>query len=82
MRQTEPVPALLADIIQQLSQDSSPSVQMYISGPVALLGGIPTCGETPAPAASSQPDRSRHFSKPPLSRLDDHSSINAIVLDS
>jgi len=76
MRETEPIPALLVDILRRLSQDSSPSVKMYISESAALLGGISARGEKPAPAILSQPTRSRHFSKPPVSRHDDHLSID------
>jgi len=76
IRETEPIPALLVDILRRLSQDSSPSVKMYIPESAALLGGIPAHGEKLAPAVFSQPTRSRHFSKPPLSRLDDHLSID------
>jgi len=76
IRETEPIPALLVDILRRLSQDSSPSIKMYIPESAALLGGIPAHGEKLAPAVFSQPTRSRHFSKPPLSRLDDHLSID------
>jgi len=72
---TEPIPALLVDILRRLSQDSSPSVKMYIPESAALLGGIPAHGK-PAPAVFSQPTRSRHFSKPPLSQFDDQLSID------
>ncbi|KXN85478.1 Serine/threonine-protein phosphatase 2A 65 kDa regulatory subunit A beta isoform [Leucoagaricus sp. SymC.cos] len=91
VRESESVPDLLAEIIQRLSQDSSLSVRSFIPDPATLLGGqqsvtFPSSSEFVEPTATlpapGAPIRSRHFSKPPLPRLNssvsavDHSSID------
>lgn len=91
-RESESVPPLLAEIVQRLSQDSSLSVHIYIPDPATLLGGqqsvtFPSSDEVVEPTTSGQPTRSRHFSKPPLSRLNssasaaDHPGIGVQPMD-
>ncbi|KAJ3560918.1 hypothetical protein NP233_g10522 [Leucocoprinus birnbaumii] len=84
VRESEPIPSLLAEIIQRLSQDSSLSVKIYIPDPATLLGGqqsvtFPSFGDVVEPLTPGQPSRSRHFSKPPLSRLNSSASITDLT---
>lgn len=77
VRESEPVPDLLAEIVQRLSQDGSLSVKNFVPDPATLLGGhsvtFPSSNEVVEPLLGV-PMRSRHFSKPPLPRQNSSAS--------
>ncbi|KAF9453236.1 ARM repeat-containing protein [Macrolepiota fuliginosa MF-IS2] len=78
MRESEPLPDPLAEIVQRLSQDSSLSVKSFIPDPATLLCGhsviFPSSNEVVEPTLAP-PMRSRHFSKPPFPRQSSSVSV-------
>lgn len=80
VRESEPVPDLLAEIVQRLSRDNSLSVKRFVPDPAALLGGesvtFPSFKEEVEPQLVT-PMRSRHFSKPPLPRRGSSATVSS-----
>jgi len=78
-RESEPIHELLAEIVGQLSQDSSLSVRSFIPDPSTLLGGppvtFPSSNEVMELMPMITPMRSRHISKPPLPRQTSSASV-------